>query len=432
MTADPAGRGGGDSPTAMLTSDDYRLITAAVDGVLTPTQEPALRGLLAASEEAAAVYRQLRTDSARLARLRKVSAPPELHAAVMARVRPVTVPTPARRVRVPAWASYAVSAAVLVAVGVGLLVTAATRPVQESPSVAVARAHSLPQPTRGPDGRDVPTVVARAADRTVTEVEAPKRPNPAAVASNTPKPTDALPAPRPNVPDILGSAVPPDLKPFESVEVRLPLLLTVAELDGPDAQARFAAELAREPAFRLDLFARDTIRAADVFQAAAKSVGLTVMVEATAQERLKRKLPTAWAVYTEALTADDVAKLASALAVHDRAADAGVFGTAHLIPARTAEQRDVKDLFGVDLGLGKRPTPGPVVGKPLSAGTVEQVTAMLKGKAPDKPALLLVHLPTASRAAPGASKEVREFLARREGRKPNAVPLLVVIRPAGN
>jgi hypothetical protein len=277
----------------------------------------------------------------------------------------------------------------------------------------------------------VPTVVARAPERTV--VEAPKRPEPLVVASAAPKHPEPAPAPRPNVPDFLASAVPPDLKPFEAVEVRLPLLLSVAELDGPDAQAQIAAELAREPAFRLDLFARDTVRAADVFQAAAKSARLSVTVDATAHERLKRKLPTAWAVYTEALTPDDVAKLTAALAAHDRAADAGVFAAAHLIPARAAEQRDLKDLFGVDMGLGKRSKPGPVAGKPLSAGTVDQVTAALtKGKVPETPALMLTYLPAPFRAAPGASKEVREFLARRDDRKPNAVPVLVVIRPAGN
>src|SRR5207302_7741950 len=106
-----------------------------------------------------------------------------------------------------------------------------------------------------------------------------------------------------------------------TVSIRLPLRATVANLDQPAHRARLAAELGRDPAYRLDLFVHDTVRAAEVFQAAAKAAGVRLTVDPVAQERIKKKLPTTWAVYTEALTADEAAAFLAKLAAQARAAD---------------------------------------------------------------------------------------------------------------
>jgi hypothetical protein len=148
---------------------------------------------------------------------------------------------------------------------------------------------------------------------------------------------------------------------------------------------------------------------------------VAVAVEATAQDRLRKKLPTALVVYTDALTPDEVGKLLTALAKRDQADKSGpVFATAHLVPAQAAEQRDLRDLLGLDLGLGKRKPGTP---KPNSAGPVEEMDRAAK------PAIMLTYMPAAFRVSPTASKEVRAFLDRRQERKPSAVPLFVVIRP---
>jgi len=100
--------------------------------------------------------------------------------------------------------------------------------------------------------------------------------------------------------------------------------------------------------------------------------------------------------------------------------------TAHVIPAQQAEQRDLRDLLGVDPGLWKRPKTAL---KPISANTVDQIVAnLLKGKAVERPALLMTYSPANARSAAATSKEIKSFLERREERKPNAVPVMIVIR----
>jgi hypothetical protein len=234
---------------------------------------------------------------------------------------------------------------------------------------------------------------------------------------------EAAPLPRPSgIGDLIGSRPLVPTTPFESIEARLPVLVSVSELDRKELLDRVVAELGRDPAFRLDLFVRDVPKAATTFRMAARAAGLAVVVEPTAQDRLRKKLPTALATYTDSLTPEEVGKLLAGLARRDRADMSGpVFTTAHLVPAQAAEQRDLRDLLGVDVGPGKRKAVGP---KPLSTPAVGE-----KDKAA-KPAIMLTYLPAAFRVSPTASKEVRAFLDGRAERKPAGVLLLVVIRPA--
>ena len=94
-----------------------------------------------------------------------------------------------------------------------------------------------------------------------------------------------------------------------------------------------------------------------------------------------------------------------------------VFTIAHLVPFQPAEQRDLRDLFGVDLGPGKRKAGGA---KPIAKSDEKKAA---------KPAIMLTYTPMAFRVNPAASKEIRAFLEQRTEHKPAGVPLLVVIRP---
>src|SRR5205823_705561 len=96
--------------------------------------------------------------------------------------------------------------------------------------------------------------------------------------------------------DVVGSRPFIDPKPFESIQARLPILVPVADLDAKEVRARVLDELGRDPAFRLDLFVKDVPRASEAFQAAARAAGVSVAVEGSAQDRLKKKQPVALAV----------------------------------------------------------------------------------------------------------------------------------------
>ena len=416
----------------MLTDFNRRLLTAAIDGELTPAEDAAFRRLMTESAPARVYYQQLVTHSYRLKGMPRVSAPSGLHRAVLARVASAAPASAARPSRVALWLPVAVAASAMLVVSTGALWIVGH--IANAPEVA----RRTPRPsTPGPVVPDSPPTPDAEKSGTPDAAPAPLTPHraPEELASREPReprpPAPEVPA---GPPDLIGAALLNAPPPLERVEIRLPFLAAATDLDRPDVLARLADEFGHDAAYRLDLFTPDAHRGADAFLAAAKQVGLTVAVDAVAHERMKRKLPTAWAVYTDALTPDDIGTLAAALAPHGRAPDKPAFGAVHLFPARDAERRELRELLGTEPASFKRAKPAPQPGKPIAAGTADQIAAALaKSKTGDnKPGVLLTLLPAAGRANPQASREVREFLSRRDDRKPGAVALLVVIRPTGS
>jgi hypothetical protein len=410
----------------MLTDADRELITAAVDGALDDRAEPAFRALLAESAEAAALFSQLQAHARRLRELRRMPAPAGLAAGVADRVRTETRAVPSthhRRAAAarPGWALFAVAASLFLAVAAGSFWYVAQN---GSNSEAVAHRKALPNPSPSTGNEYAVVPVAKPVEVAAAPREAGDR-EAVAVAPRELGP-EAAPLPRSVNADVVGSPLVAVPEAFTTIEVRLPLRANVADLDQAEWKARVAAELARDPAYRLDLFVHDTLRAAEVFQAAAQAAGVKLTVDAVSQERIKKKLPTTWVVYTEALTPDEAAAFLARLAAQTRSADATpVFASAHLFPAQGTEQRDVRELLSVDLGLTKRPKAGGP--KSVASGTADQVTSALqKG---EKPAILVSYHPTNARMSPLVSKDVKNYVETRGERKPNAVPLVIVIRP---
>jgi hypothetical protein len=408
----------------MLTRAEQELITAAIDGELSPDDAARFRRLTTESSVALALYTALVRDRDRLRGLPRVAAPPGLAAAVIGGVRPAE---PRRklpeRVR---WLPIAVAASFLLAVAGGTYFLAGRsadrRPLAQTDPLA-------------PQGVVVPPPEIE--HRAPRPEPRPVAPLPRA-ASLPPSPVAKAPSPQPPLPapPAAFGAAPGDPAPeLDLVQLRLPVLLPVADLYRDDAKAVVRAELARDPAFRIDLFARDTNRAAELLTAAGKAVRLTVLTEAVAGERLKRKFPSAWAVFTDALTPDEVAKWLAAVAAADEKASAKspagrVFESAHVVPAQPPEQREARDLFGIDLGPVRRSRSPTTPPKAVSAGTADQVASALQ-KGADKPAVLVTYLPPAARVNPAVSKELKAFHDRRGERKPGTVAVIVVIRPAG-
>src|SRR5205809_230060 len=84
----------------MLTDDILHLITAAVDGELSPAEAQRLSQVLYTSPEACQIYARLKADSDRIRALPRVLPPVDLLPRVMARIAdatPLPLPFPDQR-----------------------------------------------------------------------------------------------------------------------------------------------------------------------------------------------------------------------------------------------------------------------------------------------------------------------------------------------
>ncbi len=438
-----------------MTADQLELITAAVDGELSATETRAFRALIAASDQARKLYEKLKADSDRVRALSRVSPPADLRAKVLARLatfphpprvkpKPHVQPAPQKTRRLPSWVPAALAASVFLC-----LATASfgffTRQA-DVPSTTTAgksywtntlpaqhdRSPAVPSPTASPVERPDPAAVVRVDVSPVPPVPAPRLVPPDAVTT----------APEPRaVHDFHASRLLPKLPPFDRVQVRLPFLRSVSELDREDIRQELFEELRREPAFKIDVFVRDTARGAEVFQNAAKAAGLTVFADAATLEKLKKRQAHAVVIYTESLTPAELATLFATLATEDAKFSPRVCDSLHATSIVRSEETELKAILGLDVGLLKRPTgAGPSSagqgGEPknVSAGTIDSVVKSVSPKPGDKSAVLLTwqtahaNIP---RTNPATSAELKQFLAKRGDRKPNAVPAIIVIRPVG-
>ncbi len=415
----------------MLTEPEQLLIAAAVDGGLTPVDAKALDRLLASKPEAGVLLRRLKANAARLAALPKRRAPHALAAKVMARVWPVT---PARKL-VPArrsLAPFAIAASLFLAVTAGSFLFFHGK---DATSQEQAQQDQLPPAGVGAMPADVPTVEPVAFAKAGAGEDGVSKPatDDGAFAKRTPAETPEMvvvQAPKPLTPEeieLIGSALMIESKPLKQIDPALPLLFSALDLDKSDPQARMKKELAKDAGFRLNLFSKNTVAAVEQVQAAAKSVGVHVFVEGNTAERIKKPMAVPYAVYVENLTADELTALFAALSkqVNTQSRPDTILGSAHFIPADANEQKDLKELLGLDWPQAKAAKPSD--GKSVSEGTLKEVVASVK-KPGDKAAVVVTY---AARLNAGKSSEVKQFIEKRGERKPGTVPLLIVIRPQG-
>lgn len=276
---------------------------------------------------------------------------------------------------------------------------------------------------------------------------APARPNPYDVARANVSPVPLAiepktlasatlaPAPRPAMSDLLAGPLLNKMPPFDLVRVRMPFLRAVADLQREDIRHELFDELDNDPAFRFDLFVRDTGRGVDVFRNAARTAGLNLLADAATLERLKKRQSPSVVIYTESLTAKELAALFGALAEEDTKFSPRVCDSLHAVPVSRADENELKSVLGFDVGVFKRPTgaPGPKSPtKSVSSGTINEVTKSLTNQpAPaENVAVLLTWQATngGTRTPPALSAELKAYLSKRNERKPAAIPALIVIR----
>lgn len=385
----------------MLTDADRLLLAAAAGGdPLTADQAAALARLLAGSAAARRLHDRLAADRRAVGGLPLLAAPSGFAGRVADRLVIVRPAVPARRGRGADWLPYVTAAVVLLAAGGVYL---ASRDRAGPPPVA-----KVADPLQPPPAKSEPTRPAMEPD------PGPVAPPPAVAVETRPAAPELAPAPRVVEPPAVAAAGLLNRVPLpEEGLARLPVLSPVTALDAPAIQEQLLAELSHHPVARLDLFCADPARVVPVLRAAAEAVGLRVRTEPTAADRLKAKMPVGYAFYTEALTPAEAGKLLANLAGRQRG-EAGA-ATAHLSAAGAAETRELKELFGEPRK--------PAADKP--AATIDQVMRRVNGPAPARPAILFA--PDRPQAG---SKELRAFADARGPRKPEAVPLLVVVRPS--
>jgi negative regulator of sigma E activity len=446
----------------MMTPNQLELITAAVDGELSATEYPALRDLLAKSSEARTLHAKLLADSRRLRALPQIVPPANLQAKILAAIaaspasqpskQPLAEPakTPVRslpRRSVPSWLPIASAASVLI----GIAACSFAFFNAQNPTRPVAKSQwSDSLPASNDSVASVPSPTAR-------EVE---HPDPNAIAHTNVMPVPVpeprvvppvgiaiAPEPRTLTPDLIGSPLLPKLPPFERIEVRVPFLRPVADLGRDDLRDDLITELGRESAIKLDVFVRDTARGAEVFQNAARAAGITLFVDAATLDKLKKRQVQSVVIYTESLTAPELATLFAKLSAEDAKFSPRVCDSLHATTITRSEELDLKAILGVDVGLFKRPaTSNNSAGqgsannadpKPVSAGTIDSVVKSVttpQTKVGEKPAILLTWQTANSgiaRTNPANSAELKQYLAKRTDRKPTAIPAIIVIRPAG-
>ena len=193
-------------------------------------------------------------------------------------------------------------------------------------------------------------------------------------------------APEPRTPDrdLIGAHPRGELPNFDLVQLRLPFLEPLAEFDRDAVRQQLIEELGSEPAFRIDLFARNSHRGVELFQKAARASGLVVHADNTSMSQLRKGQASSLVIYTDSLTANELTALIARLNSEDAKVSPRVFDAVHATPIAREDESEIRRVLGTDPGLFKRPAVAPdrrkeiPKGGSVSAGTADQIVDAIK------------------------------------------------------
>ncbi len=409
----------------MLLETEYELLAQAVDGGLSSEQFDLFTTLTTRSPEADAIFRQLLSQHRQLQALPIVPVPTTILPNILAKL---PAASPRVRSRRPlAWVSAALAASVVLGIGVGtyFFAPSTSRVKQTTEQARLKPTVVVDAVVLQPDVK--PFVLVKPAGTDVAIAKIGPDEQDTLIAKEPESPSPAKPA-EPREENIFATGSRIELKPLKSVEVTLPTLLASSEFTTDAGKKRLATELGRDSVSRVDLFSKNPVLLVEQMQAAAKNVGVHLFIESLTAERLKKPTGLTFAFYIENLTAEELAALLAETSklAHAQSKSEGTLGLAHIITPGTTEQKDVKELVGVEFTSGKLLKSSPAEAKPISSDTLSKVTQALKKS--EKSALLLTYLPTTYRVGATKAFEVKQFLDKRGERLPNTTPALIVVR----
>jgi hypothetical protein len=435
----------------MLTSDELELLTAAVDGELTPRQRRQVARLLRSKPEARRVFSELRGDSRELQKMPAVPAPSGIHRVVVEAVARLPVPkakTPPARPqprRLPVWLGYAAAAAVLLAVGLMSFLLSLGGREPYGPVAKKGTEKTDPGKGKLPEREVVvkkkeepkpPPVVDEMPPVRIVEGDNPDEPE-----GMTPLPPEK--PVRPHAP-VLASGEMEPVGRLERVELALPKVHVLHGLNLPAQDKALREQLGKAGAFRVELPARDATRGLERLRVALAGLKTNLVFDANALARSRKPAwRTDFAVYLEDVSPDALAEALRRVGQADRAAalkkasEMYLEGPLVVRELTRWDQRDLKELFGVNLRVSR---PGPKapsvdIRKPLDEVTGKQVTDALEGRGVPRPGSKAassgrgIVLMLGSKA--GKSAELKKFLETRGPARPGTIQVLLVLRNVG-
>lgn len=424
----------------MLTDRLTQLLTSYVDGELNARQRDTVQRLLQEDVEARALLQKLQQDADRIARLPRRDLPSDFSSQVLLEIGQCGLhhsPTKRRASPsgVPSWFGLAAAAAVLLIITSASYVYFAVLSWRD-PASLTTQSSTPPSATPSEPGR-LPN------EAQVVQAPKPERipaPRPVDVAQS---PTPHNPGTEPGVSEsglesILTSPT-PKMEVFPQVaDTKLALILSLARLEQPQPRQELSEELRKDSGYRIELTCLETARAVDRLRAAFQANGIRLVIDQMAQDRMKLKLRTNFALYVENVTAAEVAKVLEQLATEDKKSKPRRQFDKVILQRMTTEDRaEVSRLFGLEATMKPRLPRDLDPQKPLSTTTAEQVEQALKGQStrptPLTPAMkpgerLAVVVPYNPVRPRATSAQVKQFLDSRKDRQPNTLQVVLVLR----
>ena len=444
----------------MMTPETRDLIARAIDGGLSAAERKQLETVLRQDESARAFHNQLKQDALALRSLRVVAPPVNIAEAVAGIIRDRNLtPTPlpprpkvaSSNANRGSWVNLATAAGLMLAVTAGSFFYFSSNlraPHVRYADVATAR-DTIKKQTKTPD-RPAPSVNTVQPESVETPVPETIVKAPAPVAPTVISPEQG-PSPR-VVEDSILTARPEPMPEINALNIprhRVSRFLNLTDLASADPvqvknQSEIRGELKADELVRLDLFCKDPRSALDQLSAALKARGATAIIDQHLTDRIKKKQTTEIVIFTDVLTPEEVFQLLGEMARNEMTAanGEGQFDTLVVAPFLPADL----DLLGRILGAGAvmpkvAKSKGPVdIRKPLPEGTANQLAQNLSKMGggsgpvtttPPKPKnekLAFVGSFTPPNPAPAQSTEIKSFLERRADKRPDAKPLMLVLR----
>lgn len=196
-----------------------------------------------------------------------------------------------------------------------------------------------------------PNLQVRVPEPQANPVEIPEEPvvpETVVATEKQPEPSPAEPKPGLQSPQqktanpVLTAPPEPSLAAVEVARPRFSMPFSAKELAHEATKRELVNELARDSDHRLEIFAKDPVRAYGDIARFIRSRGITLVADPNALEAERRKLRTGFALYIEQFKSDDVISMLGAL-FPDANSENIV-----LAPIVDADRRELKIMLGVD------------------------------------------------------------------------------------